>query len=279
MKRALVTIAVCVSVGTVGLGAESAPPKTGELHASVARPAQPTGPQALAPVTPSACPEGMLLVEGDYCEGTVGHACKTWVDGQMSRDRCAEYHPSSKCYGRETKRRFCIDAYEFPNRPGVKPVTGMNWDEAQATCTSLGKRLCKDQEWTLACEGPERLPYPNGYARDANACNFDRPYIMPNNDRYNDPATRADEFARLDQRVKSGERAACVSAYGVHDMTGNVDEWVVNEKGKVDDKPYKSGLKGGWWGPVRNRCRPMTTDHNQWHMGWAIGFRCCADAP
>jgi hypothetical protein len=61
-------------------------------------------------------------------------------------------------------------------------------------------------------------------------------------------------------------------------MTGNVDEWVVNPEGKVDEKPYRSGLKGGYWGPVRNRCRPMTVDHNEWHFGYQIGFRCCADA-
>ena len=35
-------------------------------------------------------------------------------------------------------------------------------------------------------------------------------------------------------------------------------------------------LKGGYWGPVRNRCRPMTVDHNEWHSGYQIGFRCCA---
>ena len=62
-------------------------------------------------------------------------------------------------------------------------------------------------------------------------------------------------------------------------MTGNVDEWVTNEKGKEKDKPYVSGLKGGYWGPVRDRCRPMTTDHNQWHTGYQIGFRCCEDVP
>jgi hypothetical protein len=61
-------------------------------------------------------------------------------------------------------------------------------------------------------------------------------------------------------------------------MAGNVDEWVVNERGSTTTTPYISGLKGGYWGPVRNRCRPMTTDHNQWHSGYQIGFRCCVDA-
>ncbi len=64
-----------------------------------------------------------------------------------------------------------------------------------------------------------------------------------------------------------------MSPYGVHDMTGNVDEWVVNESGH----PYKSGLKGGYWGPVRDRCRPMTTAHNEDFAYYQIGFRCCSD--
>jgi formylglycine-generating enzyme required for sulfatase activity len=153
----------------------------------------------------------------------------------------------------------------------------VNWDEARNECAGAGKRLCYDQEWTLACEGKERLPYPYGYVRNPEACNIDRPYIAPDNDRYADPKTREEEVARLDQRDPSGAREGCVSPYGVHDMTGNVDEWVVNEKGKVDDKPYRSGLKGGYWGPVRDRCRPITTDHNPWHTGYQIGFRCCSD--
>src|SRR4029077_13301733 len=87
------------------------------------------------------------------------------------------------------------------------------------------------------------------------------------------PARRNAEVARLDQRDPSGSREACVSPYGVYDMTGNVDEWVVNESGR----PFKSGLKGGSWGPVRDRCRPMTTSHNEDFSFYQIGFRCCGE--
>jgi formylglycine-generating enzyme required for sulfatase activity len=69
-----------------------------------------------------------------------------------------------------------------------------------------------------------------------------------------------------------------VSSFGVFDMTGNVDEWVLYEKGSSNHPPYKSGLKGGYWGPVRNRCRPITATHNPWHTGYQIGLRCCRDA-
>ena len=50
--------------------------------------------------------------------------------------------------------------------------------------------------------------------------------------------------------------------------------WVVNEQAK----PYKSGLKGGYWGPVRDRCRPMTTGHEQSFRYYQTGFRCCGAA-
>jgi formylglycine-generating enzyme required for sulfatase activity len=155
----------------------------------------------------------------------------------------------------------------------------VTFDEAEESCKTEGKRLCREQEWTLACEGPELTPYPTGYSRDSQKCNYDRSYIIVDEPRLANPATRIEEMARLDQRDASGERQECVSAHGVHDLTGNVDEWVVNVAGTRTAAPYRSGLKGGYWGPVRNRCRPMTTDHNQWHSGYQIGFRCCADAP
>ena len=283
MKRNLAHLAPFAAIATLVFGARTSqsapPPPPSDLHASIAKPAPGAGATPSdALISGGGCPGDMVLVEGDYCSGTVEHACAKWVDGQPARDRCAEYKPTSRCFGRMVHERFCVDRYEYPNKVGVKPTTGVTWEEARDQCKAGGKRLCKDQEWTLACEGPERLPYPSGYVRDASTCNYDRPYIQPNNDRYADVATRDKEFSRLDQRVASGERSACVSAFGVHDMTGNVDEWVVNDHGKIDDKPYISGLKGGWWGPVRNRCRPMTVDHNQWHVGWAIGFRCCEDA-
>jgi formylglycine-generating enzyme required for sulfatase activity len=221
----------------------------------------------------------MVEIDGEFCP-YVEQFCTRLVDPkEPQKDRCAEFAQTGRCYGRTVHRHFCIDKYEWPNQPGVKPVVAVDWDQARDQCTAAGKRLCMDQEWTLACEGQERLPYPYGYTRNADACNIDRPYILPDNDKYADPKTRTEEIARLDQRDPSGARESCVSPYGVYDMTGNVDEWVVNSKGKDSEKPYVSGLKGGYWGPVRNRCRPMTTDHNEWHSGYQIGFRCCADVP
>ncbi|HEY8039256.1 MAG TPA: SUMF1/EgtB/PvdO family nonheme iron enzyme [Polyangiaceae bacterium] len=228
---------------------------------------------------PPACPSGTVEVDGEYCP-VVEQFCVRQVDPRHpERDRCAEFAPTGRCLGTPVHKRFCIDRYEWPNQAGVKPVVGVDWNTAVEACTTAGKRLCNDSEWTLACEGQERLPYPYGYVRNPEACNIDKPYIVPDDAKWANPATRAQEIARLDQRDPSGARESCVSPFGVSDMTGNVDEWVANEKGKEREKPYVSGLKGGYWGPVRDRCRPMTTDHNQWHSGYQIGFRCCEDVP
>jgi sulfatase modifying factor 1 len=217
------------------------------------------------------CPEGMVDVEGDYCP-YVEQKCIRWVDPE-TKQRCADFEPESTCIGHKTHKHFCIDRFEYPNVAGQKPTVMKDWDEAKATCQGEGKRLCGDSEWTLACEGQERLPYPYGYARSSTACNIDKPHLDVDEKAMADGSRRDAEVSRLDQRAPSGSYEACVSPYGAYDMTGNVDEWVVNESGK----PYKSGLKGGYWGPVRDRCRPMTIAHNELFEFYQIGFRCCEE--
>ena len=222
-----------------------------------------------------ACPSDMVEVTGDYCPAPE-QICEEFISEK--RDRCERFRQTVRCIGKPTPKHFCVDRFEYPNEAGRRPIVAVTWDEARDLCVNEGKRLCASEEWTLACEGPQRKPYPFGYARDATACNIDKPYLMPDNSAYEDPRTRADEIARVNQSEPSGSRERCVSDYGVFDMTGNVDEWVINEHGSLQGPEFQSGLKGGYWGPVRNRCRPMTTDHNHWHHGYQIGFRCCKDA-
>ena len=245
---------------------------SGRTPASLAHSATPG---ASSDGSAGACPAGMVEIEGDYCPAAE-QICEKWIDEK--RDRCERYRTKVRCYGKPRAHHFCMDRYEYPNEEGTKPVVAVTWEEAKASCTEQGKRLCKAEEWTMACEGPERLPHPYGFERDATACNLDRPYIMPDDQAYKNPKTRAAEVSRLSQSEPSGARPRCVSPYGVYDMTGNVDEWVLNENGSIMGPEYESGLKGGYWAPVRNRCRPMTTDHNRWHSGYQIGFRCCSNA-
>jgi Sulfatase-modifying factor enzyme 1 len=256
------------------------------LYPAKERSVNPTGANAAAPLAPPLeagdCPEGMLLVEGDYCQ-VVGHVCLKRIDGPV--ERCEKYAEPPICEGQIQKKRFCIDRFEYPNLEGVRPAVMVNWVEAKGACEAEGKRLCTGSEWTLACEGAERVPYPYGYTRDSTACNIDRPHPDVDEQALLNPRDVSTEVARLDQRVASGQMARCKSPYGVQDMTGNVDEWVVNEKhfgpapSDGSERPFISGLKGGYWGPVRNRCRATTTFHNEWFRFYQIGFRCCANSP
>ena len=170
-----------------------------------------------------------------------------------------------------------MDRYEYPNQEGVLPAVMVNYVEALTTCRAEGKRLCTEDEWTFACEGEERVPYPYGYDRDPTACNIDRPHLLPDFEAFSRPTLVSGEVQRLDKRVRSGEMARCVSPFGVHDLTGNVDEWTVNPLPKRDAGQDVSSLKGGYFGPIRARCRPVTRSHNRWFRFYQVGFRCCAD--
>jgi formylglycine-generating enzyme required for sulfatase activity len=185
----------------------------------------------------------------------------------------------AKCYGKEEPKRFCMDEFEYPNQSGAIPMVMVSWFEARRLCEVQGKRLCGDDEWTLACEGPERLPYAYGWVRDRTACNIDHGWIRPNDgllaSKTAPPASIEAEVARLSKRVPSGSMPRCRSPYGIMDMGGNVDEWTVNVT--LKGKPYQSALKGGHWvSGARNRCRPQTVSHDETTTYYAEGFRCCA---
>lgn len=179
----------------------------------------------------------------------------------------------------ERPMRFCIDTYEWPNVVGELPRVMVSWYEAKQLCEASGKRLCDDTEWTLACEGPERLPYPYGWVRDDTLCNIDNTFIAWNAKKLfsGDPQVAAAELERLSQREPIGQRTTCVSPYGVFDLTGNVDEWANHVTG--NGHPHVSVFKGGHWvRGIRNRCRPKTSSHGPEFAFYAEGFRCCADA-
>lgn len=218
----------------------------------------------------SACPEGMLLVDGDYCDA-VEEPCEN--DRPKPHLGCLRYASPTTCVGQVTHLRFCIDDYEFPDHAGEKPQIMASWYDAERMCHAAGKRVCGSRQWTLACEGPERLPYPYGYERDASACHIDELGPMINEKRFYS-VDKDKEIERIDRREPSGARPGCVSPYGVHDLTGNVDEWTTNETGIPDH----GALKGGNWGEWRNACRPVTLGHAAWFRYYQLGFRCCTDA-
>ena len=232
-----------------------------------------------------ACGPGQIEVKGrmrvhGLMDMLQNQACTKWITRTFP-ERCAEFDGAkwrelSKDLATEPLH-FCIDRFEYPNKKGAYPAVMVSWYEADQSCRAAGKRLCSETEWTFACEGEEAMPYPTGYKRDAESCVIDRPWV-----KYDDTALiprntqRAmKELDRLWQGTTSGSSPRCKSPFGVHDMTGNVDEWT--RSSIPGERP--SVLKGGYWGPVRTRCRPATKAHGETHTFYQQGFRCCSNAP
>ena len=86
---------------------------------------------------------------------------------------------------------------------GVTPSRFINWFQAQRALANAGKRLPTNAEWQMAVSGTPD-PGTGGGSEDCHLNNF--------------PAGPEE----------TGERANCVSAFGHHDMIGNLNEWVAD---------------------------------------------------
>src|SRR5258708_2913494 len=228
------------------------------------------------------CPDDMAYVDTAFCPSVERRCLDLEHDKINNLDICHAFSHEQRCKGRERRIAFCIDRYEYPNRKGAHPVWMLDWAEAQATCESNGKRLCWASEWTAACEGPEHPPFPYGWERDHDKCNVDNFYIDPI--RFGpkgqfffyarDEAVAHKELSRLDQSLPSGDLETCKSGFGVYDMPGNFDEWVISDEPPRERSKW-AALKGGAWGHVRSQCRPMTYSHSPECRRYLLGFRSC----
>ena len=225
----------------------------------------------------------MVFIEGDHCS-LVEQKCLEFAKDQEGKEvdsLCLRFEKPSKC--NSTGRwhlRYCMDRYEYPNKVGEKPMVLVDFREATKLCEAQGKRLCTPAEFNFACEGEDMQPYATGFERDPAKCNIDKEWrkrthdLLPYEECMKNERC-AEHFARLDQRHAIGEKKTCVSPFGVYDLNGNVNEWVFVPWG---EHPFRGAIKGGWWGPVRNRCRPIVTSHDEKYTGYEVGFRCCKDA-
>lgn len=219
------------------------------------------------------CSDGMVEIDSDYCP-YVKEVCLKWKDSYNPYPRmCEKFQYPTQCVSKQIHLHFCIDKYEAQTERGQLPEVFIDWFTADAKCKAVGKRLCDVKELTLACEGPERKPYPYGYNRNIKKCNVGHQWIDPDKN----------PFEKIDKRTPTGSFETCKSEFGVYDIVGNVDEWSVNTEGTMKKAPFVSALFGGHYvDGIRNRCRDnyvpsITTSHGPTAKNYEISYRCCSD--
>lgn len=217
----------------------------------------------------AACPQDMRLVQGEH-------------DDEMERlclveknDRCWVYVPEAvSTSGERQHLRFCMDQYEAPNQRGARPMVMKSFFEAKAWCEERGKRMCTEEEFETACEGPELRPYFYGARVDKHVCNSDKPWLAFDEaalQQGGDKGRR--EVERLWQGASSGAYGRCRTRDGIYDLLGNVEEWVASRKGRR----HPGVLMGGFWAKPWTGCRGTNDAHQATFVFYEVGWRCCAD--
>ncbi len=163
---------------------------------------------------------------------------------------------------------FWIDTYEYPNESGATPLSSTTFMQAQTLCLAEGKRLCTASEWRQACQGSEkkrRFSYGERY--EEGRCHLLRAL----------PSGHSSMMNPEDQVAKSGEKQRCHTPDGVHDLIGNLEEWVWD-----DWKGLPGGLEGGAWYTFSQYadCSGNYSRQPDYRISidrriFSAGFRCC----
>ena len=159
---------------------------------------------------------------------------------------------------------------EFPPGQADHPVVFVTWYAAYAYCASLGKRLPTEAEWEYAARGGlEGKTFPWG-------------------DTLPDKALVNYGPSEIKAATKVGSYLA--NGYGLHDMAGNVWEYLADEWQKYPAKPTavtdplqvktRRALRGGsYGGGVVNLRVTYRDSHLPENAGDHVGFRCAATSP
>jgi protein-disulfide isomerase/uncharacterized membrane protein len=177
--------------------------------------------------------------------------------------------------GTTQKGSFWIDRYEAAidkegravSLAGAAPAY-VSWFGARDACKAAGKRLCSEEEWASACTGAPAIDNnKNGWFNDDDIEGFRYPY----GPFYERGHCHDGQKILTGDPIKTGQKHACRTKAGVYDMTGNVAEWIENDK-------KKASMVGGNFGSGEGAaCNRRGTMFGPGLANNTTGFRCCAD--
>jgi formylglycine-generating enzyme required for sulfatase activity len=206
--------------------------------------------------------------DGDHAPGHAVAIEPFYLDGFEVTN--AEYHAFCLDTGRGLPEFWGMDEFRSGPEHPDHPVVGVSWYDAAAYAEWAGKRLPTEAEWEYAARGGlAGAAYPNGGELSPDDANF----------------------------TKSGHGSPVAvgsyppNGFGLHDVAGNVVEWVADwysaEYYSASPSSNPTGpdegkfrvIRGGGWhsGPgcnrvfFRNALPPNWRDIN-------VGFRCARNA-
>jgi sulfatase modifying factor 1 len=165
---------------------------------------------------------------------------------------------------------FCIDKFEAPNVYGEYPLVMQSFHDAELWCMNKHKRICTEYEWDMACTSYGKREYSRSNKLDRTICNNGHQWI-PWRFSARDELSRKREAKRLNRSSPAGYFKFCVTPEGVHDLDGNVEEWVKSSEGRLN----VGTLKGGFWAKPWTKCRSTNDVHEPTFRFYETGFRCC----